>query len=141
MHHSASARSIEQARALLKEVASWKTARMGIESVDSGASTWNFHPESSSIADRTKMRYYSDDLKELACTSGLPLEFHSLIRSCDTNKDTTLVFWDWQVLTPIKFDLNVWLLTRTHLWNLRRRTSNALERRLTRSRDNSPHQL
>jgi len=118
------ARSIEQARALLKEAGfSWKTGTNGESSlVDSAGKTVEFSIlTSSSNADRTKMAaIIQDDLKELGMhVQVVPLEFHSLIDRVTQTKE-----YDACVLGLASFDadpnsdLNVWLSTGgTHLWN------------------------
>jgi peptide/nickel transport system substrate-binding protein len=118
------ARSLEQARALLKEAGfSWKSGANGESSlVDSEGKTVEFSIlTSSSNADRTKMAaIVQDDLKELGMhVQVVPLEFRSLIDRVTQTKE-----YDACVLGLASFDadpnsdLNVWLSNGgTHLWN------------------------
>jgi peptide/nickel transport system substrate-binding protein len=118
------ARSLERARALLKEAGfSWKTGANGESSlVDSAGKTVEFSIlTSSSNADRTKMAaIIQDDLKELGMhVQVVPLEFRSLIDRVTQTKE-----YDACVLGLASFDadpnsdLNVWLSNGgTHLWN------------------------
>jgi len=118
------ARSLEQARTLLKEAGfSWKTGPNGESSlVDSAGNTVEFSIlTSSSNADRTKMAaIIQDDLKELGMhVQVVPLEFRSLIDRVTQTKE-----YDACVLGLASFDadpnsdLNVWLSNGgTHLWN------------------------
>ncbi len=118
------ARSLDQARALLKEAGfSWKSGPNGESSlVDSADQTVQFSIlTSSSNADRTKMAaIIQDDLKELGMhVQVVPLEFRSLIDRVTQTKE-----YDACVLGLASFDadpnsdLNVWLSNGgTHLWN------------------------
>jgi len=118
------ARSLDQARALLKEAGfSWKSGPNGESSlVDSADQTVEFSIlTSSSNADRTKMAaIIQDDLKELGMhVQVVPLEFRSLIDRVTQTKE-----YDACVLGLASFDadpnsdLNVWLSNGgTHLWN------------------------
>jgi peptide/nickel transport system substrate-binding protein len=118
------ARSLEQARTLLKEAGfSWKTGPNGESSLlDSAGQTVEFSIlTSSSNADRTKMAaIIEDDLKELGMhVQVVPLEFRSLIDRVTQSKE-----YDACVLGLASFDadpnsdLNVWLSNGgTHLWN------------------------
>jgi peptide/nickel transport system substrate-binding protein len=118
------ARSLEQARALLKEAGfSWKGGANGESSlVDSEGKTVEFSIlTSSSNADRTKMAaIVQDDLKELGMhVQVVPLEFRSLIDRVTQSKE-----YDACLLGLASFDadpnsdLNVWLSNGgTHLWN------------------------
>jgi peptide/nickel transport system substrate-binding protein len=118
------ARSLEQARALLKEAGfSWNSGPNGESSLlDSAGKTVEFSIlTSSSNADRTKMAaIIQDDLKELGMhVQVVPLEFRSLIDRVTQTKE-----YDACVLGLASFDadpnsdLNVWLSNgATHLWN------------------------
>jgi peptide/nickel transport system substrate-binding protein len=118
------ARSLEQARALLREAGfSWQSGANGESSlVDSAGKTVEFSIlTSSSNADRTKMAaIIQDDLKELGMhVQVVPLEFRSLIDRVTQTKE-----YDACVLGLASFDadpnsdLNVWLSNGgTHLWN------------------------
>jgi peptide/nickel transport system substrate-binding protein len=118
------ARSLEQARALLKEAGFfWKSGANGESHlVDSEGKTVEFSIlTSSSNADRTKMAaIVQDDLKELGMlVQVVPLEFRSLIDRVTQTKE-----YDACVLGLASFDsdpnsdLNVWLSSgATHLWN------------------------
>ncbi len=118
------ARSLERARALLKEAGfSWKSGSDGESSLlDSAGRTVEFSIlTSSSNADRTKMAaIIQDDLKELGMhVQVVPLEFRSLIDRVTQTKE-----YDACVLGLASFDadpnsdLNVWLSNGgTHLWN------------------------
>jgi peptide/nickel transport system substrate-binding protein len=118
------ARSLEQARTLLKEAGfSWKTDANGESSLlDPAGKTVEFSIlTSSSNADRTKMAaIIQDDLKELGMhVQVVPLEFRSLIDRVTQTKE-----YDACVLGLASFDadansdLNVWLSNGgTHLWN------------------------
>jgi peptide/nickel transport system substrate-binding protein len=118
------ARSLEQARTLLKEAGfSWKTGPNGESSLlDSAGKTVEFSIlTSSSNADRTKMAaIIQDDLKELGMhVQVVPLEFRSLIDRVTQTRE-----YDACVLGLASFDadpnsdLNVWLSNGgTHLWN------------------------
>jgi peptide/nickel transport system substrate-binding protein len=118
------ARSLEQARALLKDAGfSWKSGANSESSlVDSEGKTVEFSIlTSSSNADRTKMAaIVQDDLKELGMhVQVVPLEFRSLIDRVTQTKE-----YDACVLGLASFDadpnsdLNVWLSNGgTHLWN------------------------
>ena len=118
------ARSLEQARTLLKEAGfSWQTGRNGESSLlDSAGQTVEFSIlTSSSNADRTKMAaIIEDDLKELGMhVEVVPLEFRSLIDRLTQSRE-----YDACVLGLASFDadpnsdLNVWLSNGgTHLWN------------------------
>jgi peptide/nickel transport system substrate-binding protein len=117
-------RSLEQARALLKEAGfSWRSGANGESSlVDSQGKTLEFSIlTSSSNADRTKMAaIIQGDLKELGMhVQVVPLEFRSLIDRVTQTKE-----YDACVLGLASFDadpnsdLNVWLSSGgTHLWN------------------------
>jgi len=118
------ARSLEQARTLLKEAGfSWKTDLNGeLSLLDSAGKTVEFSIlTSSSNGDRTKMAaIIQDDLKELGMhVQVVPLEFRSLIDRVTQTKE-----YDACVLGLASFDadpnsdLNVWLSNGgTHLWN------------------------
>jgi peptide/nickel transport system substrate-binding protein len=118
------ARSLEQARALLKEAGFvLKTDVNGEASlVDADGKAVEFSIlTSSSNADRTKMAaIIQDDLKELGMhVQVVPLEFRSLIDRVTQTKE-----YDACVLGLASFDadpnsdLNVWLSSGgTHLWN------------------------
>jgi peptide/nickel transport system substrate-binding protein len=118
------ARSLEQARALLKEAGfALKTGGNGEPSlVDADGKAVEFSIlTSSSNADRTKMgAIIQDDLKELGMhVQVVPLEFRSLIDRVTQTKE-----YDACVLGLASFDadpnsdLNVWLSSGgTHLWN------------------------
>jgi peptide/nickel transport system substrate-binding protein len=118
------ARSLEQARTLLKEAGfSWKAGPNGESSLlDSAGQTVEFSIlTSSSNADRTKMaNIIEDDLKELGMhVQVVPLEFRSLIDRLTQSRE-----YDACVLGLASFDadpnsdLNVWLSNGgTHLWN------------------------
>jgi peptide/nickel transport system substrate-binding protein len=118
------ARSLEQARALLKDAGySWKNGANGeTELVDTTGKTVEFSIlTSSSNADRLKMSaIIQDDLKELGVrVQVVPLELHSLIDRVKENKE-----YDACVLgigspdADPNSDLNVWLSSGgTHLWN------------------------
>jgi peptide/nickel transport system substrate-binding protein len=118
------ARSLEQARTLLKEAGfSWKTGPNGESSLlDSAGKTVEFSIlTSSSNADRAKMAaIIQDDLKELGMhVQVVPLEFRSLIDRVTQTRE-----YDACVLGLASFDadpnsdLNVWLSNGgTHLWN------------------------
>jgi peptide/nickel transport system substrate-binding protein len=118
------ARSLEQARRLLKEAGfSSKTSPNGESSLlDSAGQTVEFSIlTSSSNADRTKMAaIIEDDLKELGMhVEVVPLEFRSLVDRVTQSKE-----YDACVLGLASFDadpnsdLNVWLSNGgTHLWN------------------------
>jgi peptide/nickel transport system substrate-binding protein len=118
------ARSLEQARALLKEAGFvLKTDVNGEPSlVDADGKAVEFSIlASSSNADRTKMAaIIQDDLKELGMhVQVVPLEFRSLIDRVTQTKE-----YDACVLGLASFDadpnsdLNVWLSSGgTHLWN------------------------
>jgi peptide/nickel transport system substrate-binding protein len=118
------ARSLEQARALLKEAGFvLKTDANGEPRlVDADGKAVEFSIlTSSSNADRTKMAaIIQDDLKELGMhVQVVPLEFRSLIDRVTQTKE-----YDACVLGLASFDadpnsdLNVWLSSGgTHLWN------------------------
>jgi peptide/nickel transport system substrate-binding protein len=118
------ARSLERARALLKEAGfSWRTAPDGAPSlVDSDGRPVEFSIlTSSSNADRLKMAtLIQDDLKQLGMHAQVvPMEFRSLIDRVTQTKE-----YDACVLGLASFDtdpnpdLNVWLSSGgTHLWN------------------------
>jgi peptide/nickel transport system substrate-binding protein len=118
------ARSLERARALLKEAGfSWRTAPDGAPSlVDPDGRPVEFSIlTSSSNADRLKMAtLIQDDLKQLGMHAQVvPMEFRSLIDRVTQTKE-----YDACVLGLASFDtdpnpdLNVWLSSGgTHLWN------------------------
>ena len=118
------ARSLEKARALLKEAGFIWTAGPNGDSalVDSGAKPVEFSIlTSSSNADRTKMAtLIQDDLKQLGMrVQVVPLEFRSLIDRVTQTRE-----YEACVLGLVSFDadptadLNVWLSSGgTHLWN------------------------
>ncbi len=118
------ARSLEKARALLKEGGfTWASGPNGEpELVDSDAKAVEFSIlSSSSNADRTKMAtLIQDDLKQLGMRAQVvPMEFRSLIDRITQTKE-----YDACVLGLVSFDadptpdLNVWLSRGgTHLWN------------------------
>jgi peptide/nickel transport system substrate-binding protein len=118
------ARSLEKARALLKEAGfTWASEPNGEpELVDSDAKRVEFSIlSSSSSADRTKMAtLIQDDLKQLGMRAQVvPMEFRSLIDRITQTKE-----YDACVLGLVSFDadptpdLNVWLSRGgTHLWN------------------------
>jgi len=117
-------RSLEQARALLKEAGfTWTTGTDGEPGlVDSEANPVEFSILSSSTnADRTKMAtLIQDDLKQLGIHAQVvPIEFRSLIDRVTQTKQ-----YDACVQGLVSFDadptadLNVWLSSGgTHLWN------------------------
>ncbi|HET7259886.1 MAG TPA: ABC transporter substrate-binding protein, partial [Candidatus Acidoferrum sp.] len=118
------ARSLERARALLKEAGfSWRATADGASSlVDSDGQPVEFSiVTSSSNADRLKMAtLIQDDLKQLGMhVQVVPMEFRSLIDRVTQTKE-----YDACVLGLASFDtdpnpdLNVWLSSGgTHLWN------------------------
>jgi peptide/nickel transport system substrate-binding protein len=118
------ARSLDQARALLKEAGFTWTAGANRESglLDSDAKPVEFSIlTSSSSVDRTKMStLIQDDLKELGVrVQVVPMEFRSLIDRVTVTKE-----YDACLLGLVSFDadptadLNVWLSSGgTHLWN------------------------
>jgi peptide/nickel transport system substrate-binding protein len=118
------ARSLEQARSLLKEAGfSWKSGANGeSELVDADGKAVEFSIlTSSSNADRTKMAaIVQDNLKELGMhVQVVPLEFRSLIDRVTQTRE-----YDACLLGLASFDadpnsdLNVWLSSGgTHLWN------------------------
>jgi len=118
------ARSLEKARALLKEAGFTWTAGPNGESelVDSDAKPVEFSIlTSSSNADRTKMAtLIQDDLKQLGMRAQVvPMEFRSLIDRVTQTKE-----YEASVLGLVSFDtdptadLGVWLSSGgTHLWN------------------------
>jgi peptide/nickel transport system substrate-binding protein len=118
------ARSLEKARALLKEAGFTWTAGPNGESelVDSDAKPVEFSIlTSSSNADRTKMAtLIQDDLKQIGMrVQVVPLEFRSLIDRVTQTKE-----YEACVLGLVSFDadptadLNFWLSSGgTHLWN------------------------
>src|SRR5258708_30214808 len=118
------ARSLEKARALLKEGGfTWASGPNGEpELVDSDAKAVEFSIlSSSSNADRTKMAtLIQDDLKQLGIRAQVvPMEFRSLIDRVTQTKE-----YDACILGLVSFDadptpdLNVWLSSGgTHLWN------------------------
>ena len=118
------ARSVDKARALLKEAGfAWTAGTNGeLELVDSGAKPVAFSIlTSSSNADRTKMAtLIQDDLKQLGMRVQIvPMEFRSLIDRVTQTKE-----YQACVLGLVSFDadptpdLNVWLSSGgTHLWN------------------------
>lgn len=118
------ARSLERARALLKEAGfSWRAATDGAPSlVDPDGRPVEFSIlTSSSNADRLKMAtLIQDDLKQLGMHAQVvPMEFRSLIDRVTQTKE-----YDACVLGLASFDtdpnpdLNVWLSSGgTHLWN------------------------
>jgi peptide/nickel transport system substrate-binding protein len=119
-----SPRSLERARALLKEAGfSWSTTSNGESTlIDSDGKPVDFSIlTSSSNADRTKMAtLLQDDLKQLGMrVQVVPLEFRSLIDRVTQTKQ-----YDACLLGLASFDadpnsdLNVWLSSGgTHLWN------------------------
>jgi peptide/nickel transport system substrate-binding protein len=119
-----SPRSLERARALLKEAGfSWSTTSNGESALtDSDGKPVEFSIlTSSSNADRTKMAtLLQDDLKQLGINvQVVPLEFRSLIDRVTQTKQ-----YDACLLGLASFDadpnsdLNVWLSSGgTHLWN------------------------
>jgi len=118
------ARSLEKARALLKEAGfTWTAGSNGDSALlDSDAKAVEFSIlTSSSNADRTKMAtLIQDDLKQLGIrVQVVPIEFRSLIDRVTQTKE-----YDACVLGLVSFDadptpdLNVWLSRGgTHLWN------------------------
>jgi peptide/nickel transport system substrate-binding protein len=118
------ARSLERARALLKEAGfSWTTASGGEAAlIDSGGKTVEFSIlTSSSNADRAKMAaLIQDDLKQLGMRVQIvPLEFRSLLDRVTQTKE-----YDACVLGMVSpdadpnVDINVWLSSGgMHLWN------------------------
>jgi peptide/nickel transport system substrate-binding protein len=118
------ARSLEKARALLKEAGfNWTTGPNGeSELVDSDAKPVEFSIlTSSSSADRTKMAtLIQDDLKQIGMrVQVVPLEFRSLIDRVTQTRE-----YEACVLGLVSFDadptadLNFWLSSGgTHLWN------------------------
>jgi peptide/nickel transport system substrate-binding protein len=118
------ARSLEKARALLKEAGfAWTTGANGEPAlVDSDAKPVEFSILTSSTnADRTKMAtLIQDDLKQLGMLIQIaPMEFRSLIDRVTQTKE-----YDACVLGLVSFDadptadFNVWLSSGgTHLWN------------------------
>ncbi len=118
------ARSLEKARALLKEAGfTWTAWPKGeSELVDSDAKPVEFSIlTSSSNADRTKMAtLIQDDLKQLGMrVQVVPMEFRSLIDRVTQTKE-----YDACVLGLVSFDadptadFNVWRSSGgTHLWN------------------------
>jgi len=121
---SHTARSLEKARALLKEVGfAWTTGPDGEQSlVDSDAKPVEFSILTSSTnADRTKMAtLIQDDLKQLGVRVQIvPMEFRSLIDRVTQTRE-----YEACVLGLVSFDadptaeMNVWLSSGgTHLWN------------------------
>jgi peptide/nickel transport system substrate-binding protein len=119
-----SARSLEKARALLKEAGfAWTTGANGeSELEDSDAKPVEFSILTSSTnADRTKMAtLIQDDLKQLGVRIQIvPMEFRSLIDRVTQTRE-----YDACVLGLVSFDadptpeMNVWLSSGgTHLWN------------------------
>jgi len=119
-----SARSLEKARAFLKEAGfTWTTTADGeITLVDADAKPVEFSILTSSTnADRTKMAaLIQDDLKQLGVHAQVvPMEFRSLIDRVTQTKE-----YEACVLGLVSFDadptadLNVWLSNGgTHLWN------------------------
>jgi peptide/nickel transport system substrate-binding protein len=119
-----SPRSVERARALLKEAGfSWSRAPSGESMlIDSDGRPVEFSIlTSSSNADRTKMAtLLQDDLKQLGMhVQVVPLEFRSLIDRVTQSKE-----YDACLLGLVSFDadpnsdINVWLSSGgTHLWN------------------------
>ena len=118
------ARSLERARALLKEAGfSWTTASNGESALtDSGGKPVEFSIiTSSSNTDRAKMAaLVQDDLKQLGMgVQVVPLEFRSLLDRVTQTKE-----YDACILGIASFDadpnsdINVWLSSGgTHLWN------------------------
>jgi peptide/nickel transport system substrate-binding protein len=118
------ARSLEKARALLKEAGfAWPTGPDGEQAlVDSDAKPVEFSILTSSTnADRTKMAtLIQDDLKQLGVRVQIvPMEFRSLI-----DRVTQTRQYEACVLGLVSFDadptaeMNVWLSSGgTHLWN------------------------
>lgn len=118
------ARSLDQARALLKEAGfSWSNGPVGETALfDSDGKPVEFSIlTSSSNADRAKMAaLIQDDLKQLGMrVQVVPLEFRSLLDRVTQTKD-----YDACVMGIASFDadpnsdINVWLSSGgTHLWN------------------------
>jgi peptide/nickel transport system substrate-binding protein len=118
------ARSLERARALLKEAGfSWKNDGSGApELLDSDGKVVEFSIlTSSSNADRTKMAaLIQNDLKELGMhVQVVPLEFRSLIdRVTQTKEYEACVLGLASFDADPNSDLNVWLSSGgTHLWD------------------------
>ena len=119
-----SPRSLERARALLKEAGfSWPSASNGESTlVDSDGNPVEFSIlTSSSSADRTKMAtLIQDDLKQLGMhVQVVPLEFRSLIdRVTQTKEYEACLLGLASFDADPNSDLNVWLSSGgTHLWN------------------------
>jgi peptide/nickel transport system substrate-binding protein len=119
-----SPRSIERARALLKEAGfSWSTGPDGATALlDATGKPVEFSIlTSSSNADRTKMaNLIQDDLKQLGMrVQVVPLEFRSLIdRVTQTKEYEASVFGVASFDADPNSDMNVWLSSGgTHLWN------------------------
>jgi peptide/nickel transport system substrate-binding protein len=118
------ARSLEKARALLKEAGfTWSTATGGEAAlVDADAKPVEFSILTSSTnADRTKMAtLIQDDLKQIGMRAQVvPMEFRSLIDRVTQTKE-----YEASIQGLVSFDadptadLNVWLSSGgTHLWN------------------------
>jgi peptide/nickel transport system substrate-binding protein len=118
------ARSLERARALLKEAGfSWKSDGNGAaELLDSSRKNVEFSIlTSSSNVERTKMAaVIQEDLKELGMrVQVVPLEFRSLIdRVTQTKEYEACVLGLASFDADPNSDLNVWLSSGgTHLWN------------------------
>ncbi|MGB8476084.1 MAG: ABC transporter substrate-binding protein [Candidatus Acidiferrum sp.] len=118
------ARSLERARALLKEAGfSWSTAANGdLTLLDPGGIPVEFSIlTSSSNADRTKMAtLIQDDLKQLGIqVQVVTLEFRSLVdRILQTKEYDACILGLASFDTDPNSDLNVWLSSSgTHLWN------------------------
>jgi peptide/nickel transport system substrate-binding protein len=118
------ARSIEQARALLKAAGfSWKPDSNGAAQLtDSDGNAVEFSIlTSASNADRTKMAaLIQEDLKELGIrVQVVPLEFRSLIdRVTGTKEYEACLLGLASFDADANSDLNVWLSSgATHLWN------------------------
>jgi peptide/nickel transport system substrate-binding protein len=117
-------RSLERARALLKEAGFSRSTGPGGEStlVDSDGKPVEFSIlTSSSNADRTKMTtLIQDDLKQLGIhVQVVPLEFRSLIdRVTQTKEYEACVLGLVSPDADPNVDINVWLSSGgTHLWN------------------------
>ena len=118
------ARSLEKARALLKEAGfSWTAASIGESALlDSGGKPVEFSMiTSSSNADRAKMAaLIQDDLKQLGMRVQIvPLEFRSLLdRVTQTKEYDACVLGVVSTDADPNVDINVWLSSGgTHLWN------------------------
>jgi len=118
------ARSLERARALLKEAGfSWTSGPNGeAELVDSDGKAVEFSIiTSSSNADRAKMAtLIQDDLKQLGMrVQVVPLEFRSLLdRLTQTKEYDACILGIVSPDADPNVDINVWLSSGgTHLWN------------------------